>query len=58
MDQMVEVLTSGCPPEVGVVETSVNEAANQVKPAVSPEIIGNICELLCSCVLHHRFRIK
>ncbi|XP_024373621.1 uncharacterized protein [Physcomitrium patens] len=61
MDQMVEVLTSGCPPEVGVGESSkdlVNDTQNQVERPVSPEILGNICDLLCFCVQHHRFRIK
>ncbi|KAG0630025.1 hypothetical protein M758_1G148600 [Ceratodon purpureus] len=55
MDQMVDVLVSGCPPEVGVVE-SLKDSDN--RSPVSPEILGNICELLCFCVQHHRFRIK
>ncbi|KAG0578678.1 hypothetical protein KC19_4G041700 [Ceratodon purpureus] len=61
MDQMVEVLTRGCPPVNGVVEScrdSVNNPENQDRSPVSPEILGNICELLCFCVQHHRFRIK
>ena len=58
MDQMVEVLTSGCPSEVEASKDSVNEAENLVRPPVSPEILGNICELLCFCVQHHRFKIK
>jgi len=61
MDQMVEVLTSGCPPESGVVMSSIesdNDPENINKSPVSPEILGNICELLCFCVQHHRFRIK
>ena len=61
MDQMVEVLTRGCPLELGVVESSkdsVNDIENQDRPPVSPEILGNICELLCFCVQHHRLKIK
>jgi protein phosphatase-4 regulatory subunit 3 len=60
MDQMVEVLTSGCPPEPGALVPSKesDENENKSKPHVTPEILGNICELLCFCVQHHRFRIK
>lgn len=61
MDQIVEVLTLGCPLELGVIESSkdsVTHSENQDRPPVSPEILGNICELLCFCVQHHRFRIK
>jgi protein phosphatase-4 regulatory subunit 3 len=60
MDQMVEVLTSGCPPELGAVVPSKESDDPEIKskPPVSPEILGNICELLCFCVQHHRFRIK
>lgn len=60
MDQMVEVLTSGCPPEPGAVVPckEFDENENKSKPHVTPEILGNICELLCFCVQHHRFRIK
>uniref|UniRef100_A0A7I4D3Y0 Serine/threonine-protein phosphatase 4 regulatory subunit 3-like central domain-containing protein n=1 Tax=Physcomitrium patens TaxID=3218 RepID=A0A7I4D3Y0_PHYPA len=59
MDQIVEVLISGCPPEVGVVESSKHvNRQYQIKRPVSPEILGSICDLLCFCVQHHRFRIK
>jgi len=53
MDQMVQLLTDGCPPEPGSTELS-----NDSRRTVSPEILGNICELMCFCVQHHRFRIK
>ncbi|CAK9276520.1 unnamed protein product [Sphagnum jensenii] len=65
MDQMVEVLKAGCPPEPG----SREDLKDLTKPVgkqfvlpsdrnTPPEILGNICELMCFCVQHHRFRIK
>lgn len=61
MDQMVQLLTDGCPPELGSVEPANDpsvDAGKGMKRTVAPEILGNICELMCFCVQHHRFRIK
>ncbi|KAG0581095.1 hypothetical protein KC19_4G224600 [Ceratodon purpureus] len=61
MDQMVQLLTDGCPPDLGSTEPpndSSIDAGKRMKRTVSPEILGNICELMCFCVQHHRFRIK
>jgi protein phosphatase-4 regulatory subunit 3 len=61
MDQMVQLLTDGCPPDPGSTESpndSSIDAGKRTKRTVSPEILGNICELMCFCVQHHRFRIK
>lgn len=61
MDQMVQLLTDGCPPEPGSTEISNDASVNsgkRTRRTVSPEILGNICELMCFCVQHHRFRIK
>ena len=61
MDRMVQVLTDGCPTESGSAESTKDlssDTGKQPKPTVSPEILGNICELMCFCVQHHRFRIK
>lgn len=44
LDQLINVITSSCPP-------------NDAKSA-KPEILMNICDLLCFCVLHHPYRIK
>jgi protein phosphatase-4 regulatory subunit 3 len=65
MDQMVEVLKAGCPPEPGSREVLKDLSKSVGKQFVlpsdrntPPEILGNICELMCFCVQHHRFRIK
>ncbi|KAI3917816.1 hypothetical protein MKW92_008895, partial [Papaver armeniacum] len=44
LDQLIDVIRSSCPPN-GI-------------PRSSPEILSNICELLCFCVLHHPYRMK
>nr|XP_024370707.1 serine/threonine-protein phosphatase 4 regulatory subunit 3-like isoform X2 [Physcomitrium patens] len=60
MDQMVQLLTDGCPSESGNLEPANDsvDAGKRTRRIVSPEILGNICELMCFCVQHHRFRIK
>ncbi|CAH1442231.1 unnamed protein product [Lactuca virosa] len=45
LDQVINVITSSCPP-------------NGSKNSAKPEILMNICDLLCFCVLHHPYRIK
>ncbi|XP_024390933.1 uncharacterized protein [Physcomitrium patens] len=61
MDQMVQLLVDGCPPEAGSIE-STNESSIDVgkgtRRTITPEILGNVCELMCFCVQHHQFRIK
>ncbi|EFJ22511.1 hypothetical protein SELMODRAFT_416323 [Selaginella moellendorffii] len=56
IDQLVEVLTSSCPTKV------VTEHSKRVptveKTQASGEVLGNICELMCFCVLHHGYRMK
>ncbi|XP_011020283.1 PREDICTED: serine/threonine-protein phosphatase 4 regulatory subunit 3 isoform X2 [Populus euphratica] len=61
LSQLIDVITASCPDEVlprssgkysGLVERV--DTHNGVKP----EILSNICELLCFCVLHHPYRIK
>ncbi|KAH7843377.1 hypothetical protein Vadar_015884 [Vaccinium darrowii] len=60
LDQLIEVITSSCSP------TSVGQSVCEYKDSngsadmipTKPEILLNICELLCFCVLHHPYRIK
>ncbi|KAG6544232.1 hypothetical protein Mapa_014335 [Marchantia paleacea] len=71
MDQLIEVLTAGCPSK-GVggepsKQPSPSPSPSRVpapvvpfipKSSITPEILMSICELMCFCVQHHRFRIK
>lgn len=61
LDQLIEVITASCPSE------NVDHASSksvgpgrriQCQNRTKPEILSNICELLCFCVLHHPYRIK
>ncbi|XP_076944350.1 uncharacterized protein LOC143614952 [Bidens hawaiensis] len=49
LDQLVNVITSSCK------NINVNEG---FQTTAKPEILLNICELLCFCVHHHPYRIK
>lgn len=61
MDQLVGALTVG----FSSLGTSENHKklsmsysfAGKLGP-ISPETLGNVCELLCFCAQHHDFRIK
>ncbi|KAJ3669640.1 hypothetical protein LUZ60_011590 [Juncus effusus] len=61
LDQLVDVIAQSCPPRNNSrVSVSVNSHNNNISsfvPAKS-EILMNICELLCFCVIHHPYRIK
>ncbi|KAM7277934.1 hypothetical protein ACFE04_005068 [Oxalis oulophora] len=48
LGQIISVITASCPSEGRV----------QNQTVAKPEILCNICELLCFCVLHHPYRIK
>ncbi|KAF5738760.1 Serine/threonine-protein phosphatase 4 regulatory subunit 3 isoform 2 [Tripterygium wilfordii] len=61
LDQLIDVIVASCPPNgigpsVGRSGSSSEDVENQ--DYAMPEILSNICELLCFCVLHHPFRIK
>ncbi|CAI9118989.1 OLC1v1020636C1 [Oldenlandia corymbosa var. corymbosa] len=61
LGQLVDAITSSCPghstsPTVSKFGKSDGESGNQ--SSVRPEILLNICDLLCFCVLHHPYRIK
>ncbi|XP_034214568.1 serine/threonine-protein phosphatase 4 regulatory subunit 3 isoform X3 [Prunus dulcis] len=50
LGQLIDVITVSCPLEGNAQSIDQNVA--------KPEILSNICELLCFCVLHHPYRIK
>lgn len=52
LGQLIDVITQSCPPE----KASGQQPGKQC--GAKPEILSNICELLCFCVLHHPYRIK
>ncbi|KAK1390392.1 serine/threonine-protein phosphatase 4 regulatory subunit 3-like [Heracleum sosnowskyi] len=55
LGQLIEVITSSCPPSSSG-QTSSSSAVSFT--SAKPEILLNICDLLCFCVSHHPFRIK
>ncbi|KAK3137457.1 hypothetical protein QOZ80_5BG0452470 [Eleusine coracana subsp. coracana] len=57
--KLIDVIASSCRPK-GVTQSSAGSvgAATMVEHPAKPEILLNICELLCFCVLHHPDRIK
>eukprot|EP01018_Ginkgo_biloba_P008670 Gb_07616 [translate_table: standard] len=61
MDQLVDVITRSCPAkentEMSRKSTSNDDGTGSLGP-VGPDILSNICELLCFCVLQHPYRIK
>ncbi|KAF8401344.1 hypothetical protein HHK36_012278 [Tetracentron sinense] len=61
LDQLIDVITSSCP--LKDVARSIGKSSGsggrvEVQAVTKPEILSNICELLCFCVLHHPYRIK
>jgi protein phosphatase-4 regulatory subunit 3 len=61
LSQLIDVITASCPDEV--LPRSSGKSSGLVERVdthngVKPEILSNICELLCFCVLHHQYRIK
>ncbi|XP_020967968.1 serine/threonine-protein phosphatase 4 regulatory subunit 3 [Arachis ipaensis] len=61
LGQLVEVVAESCPSESMVDASSKligSRRRAQCQNVTKPEILSNICELLCFCVLHHPYRIK
>lgn len=61
LDQLIQVVALSCSGKgvartVGELSRSTEKDGNQ--GTVKPEILSNICELLCFCVHHHPYRIK
>jgi hypothetical protein len=60
LDYLVDVIASSCPPRSLSRSTSnsVRVGGNAEGHRIKPEILLNVCELLCFCVVHHHYRIK
>ncbi|XP_026457465.1 serine/threonine-protein phosphatase 4 regulatory subunit 3-like isoform X4 [Papaver somniferum] len=61
LDQLIEVIMLSCPPKGLTTSTTEKSAAGDghgSQVVIKPEILTNICELLCFCILHHPYRIK
>ncbi|XP_027339154.1 serine/threonine-protein phosphatase 4 regulatory subunit 3-like isoform X3 [Abrus precatorius] len=62
LGQLIEVIIASCPSEKVVHASSKTidpgPRIKYVSGGTKPEILSNICELLCFCVLHHPYRIK
>ncbi|XP_023548083.1 serine/threonine-protein phosphatase 4 regulatory subunit 3-like isoform X1 [Cucurbita pepo subsp. pepo] len=60
LGQLIDVIAVSCPSE-GLYRLSNKVGHSGVlknQSTVKPEILSNICELLCFCVLHHPYKIK
>ncbi|GMP76377.1 hypothetical protein CsSME_00033083 [Camellia sinensis var. sinensis] len=61
LGQLIDVITSSCPPNGMGQSVSKSVGSNgciENQIHAKPEILLNICELLCFCVFHHQYRIK
>ncbi|XP_044499275.1 serine/threonine-protein phosphatase 4 regulatory subunit 3-like [Mangifera indica] len=59
LGQLIDVITASCPPNGTAQSVGGESAGSGVRvESTKPEILSNICELLCFCVLHHPYRIK
>ncbi|XVE65535.1 hypothetical protein DITRI_Ditri08aG0007400 [Diplodiscus trichospermus] len=61
LGQLIDVIISSCPSDDSGQSTSKlasNAGRVESQNSTKPEILSNICELLCFCVVHHPFRIK
>ncbi|KAG6525703.1 hypothetical protein ZIOFF_015669 [Zingiber officinale] len=52
---LLDVIASSCPPQNS--SCSITNRPASIT-ATKPEILANICELLCFCVIHHPCRIR
>ncbi|XP_019263565.1 PREDICTED: serine/threonine-protein phosphatase 4 regulatory subunit 3 isoform X1 [Nicotiana attenuata] len=61
LSQLIDAITSSCPAD-GAAETVRNlecsDGGTVKQSSVKPEILLNICDLLCFCIVHHPYRIK
>ncbi|KAJ6891384.1 serine/threonine-protein phosphatase 4 regulatory subunit 3-like isoform X1 [Populus alba x Populus x berolinensis] len=61
LGQLIDVITASCPNEVVPPSSGKSSGFGErvdTRNGMKPEILSNICELLCFCVLHHPYRIK
>ncbi|KAM0984800.1 hypothetical protein ACFX2I_012077 [Malus domestica] len=61
LGQLIDVITASCSLEgngQSFDKSSISGGRVESQSVAKPEILSNICELLCFCVLHHPFRIK
>lgn len=58
LGQLIDVITASCPPKGIAQSVGESTASGAIVESTKPEILSNICELLCFCVLHHPYRIK
>ncbi|KAJ8767444.1 hypothetical protein K2173_017488 [Erythroxylum novogranatense] len=61
LSQLIDVIRASCPTKTMARSSDRSSAfAGKIEnqTCVKPEILSNICELLCFCVLHHPYRIK
>ncbi|VFQ65123.1 unnamed protein product [Cuscuta campestris] len=61
LGQLIDAITASCLPnndsQTAIDSLSYIEGAEKQR-SVKPEILLNICDLLCFCVVHHPYRIK
>ncbi|KAL6532538.1 hypothetical protein OROGR_014508 [Orobanche gracilis] len=61
LGQLIDAITSSCPPNNhGQIDRKPvsSDGGSRIQSVVKPEILLNICDLLCFCVLQHPYRIK
>lgn len=61
LGQLIDVIILSCPDDEAGVSTgklAVTAGIVESQNSTKPEILLNICELLCFCVVHHPYRIK
>ncbi|XP_017975032.1 PREDICTED: serine/threonine-protein phosphatase 4 regulatory subunit 3 isoform X1 [Theobroma cacao] len=61
LGQLIDVIILSCPSDgAGQSTSKLASSAGRVESqnSTKPEILLNICELLCFCVVHHPYRIK
>lgn len=61
LGQLIDVIIASCPSDDSAQSIGKSSGVGgrvEKQTVVKPEILSNICELLCFCVLHHPYRIK
>ena len=61
LGQLIDVITSSCPKESSsqsICKSAGPDEEVENQKITKPEILSNICELLCFCVVHHSYKIK